>query len=434
VVSEQQTGAPRAATAIKIFLSAGEVSGDIVGAQLVRAIWRHQPDASIFGIGGPRMRAAGVHLDGDAIHLGAVGITEPLGILPSAARALGTIRARLRAGGADVAVLIGNDVFNVALARWLRRQAIPTASYFPPQVWIWRGLAGPIASSFDLLLTSFPDEYQVYQRVARRSTVVFVGHYLSDVLQPVTPDIRMVARDRFGVGSGDFALTLMPGSRCQEIRVIAPVMLDAAAQLRSQVRRLKLLLPVAHHDHRLPLQRAIAERQLSDCCLLVDESHDALRAADVAVLASGTASLEAALLGVPMVLVYRVSRPTHAVLRVCIRLGLIGSYTVGLPNLIAGRRIVPELLQSALTQEAVVREVLDIVEDERRQMQMRQALSEIRQQLVSPGCLTRVADLVIALARRRRPMEGTVPGQAERSGPEASGSEPEITGTDPRVH
>ena len=156
-------------TGVRIFLSTGEVSGDLVGARIATEILASRPDARLYGVGGHRMEAAGVTLDFGTNHLGTVGITEPVAALPALARALWRIRRRVRTERPAAALLIGNDVFNVLLGRWLRSKAIPTVSYLPPQTWIWRSLARPISRSFDEILTSFPAEQEVYERTGAQT-------------------------------------------------------------------------------------------------------------------------------------------------------------------------------------------------------------------------------------------------------------------------
>ena len=229
---------------LRIFVSTGEVSGDVVGALLARRVLAERPDTVLFGVGGARMREAGVEVDFPTNHLGAVGITEAIAKLPSFLRAVGAIRRRVLSDRPDAAVLIGNDVFNVLLGRWLRWKGIATVSYFPPQVWIWGALGRWIARSFDLILTSFPEEERVYSRGEARTA--FVGHYLCDVLRPVTPEERIEARGRLGVDAQGTVVGLLPGSRSQEVDKLAPVFLDAVRGLLDRKKEgLTFLLPVA---------------------------------------------------------------------------------------------------------------------------------------------------------------------------------------------
>ena len=390
---------------LRIFVSTGEVSGDVVGALLARRVLAERPDTVLFGVGGARMREAGVEVDFPTNHLGAVGITEAIAKLPAFLRAVGAIRRRVLSDRPDAAVLIGNDVFNVLLGRWLRWKGIATVSYFPPQVWIWGALGRWIARSFDLILTSFPEEERVYSRGEARTA--FVGHYLCDVLRPVTPEERIEARGRLGVDAQGTVVGLLPGSRSQEVDKLAPVFLDAVRGLLDRKKEgLTFLLPVAEPLYAERIAAAVRVRGLEGAVRLVPGSHDAMRAADLLVTASGTATLEAALLGVPMVAVYRVSAITRAVVRTAIRLGLMASETFALPNLVLGRPVVPELKQGEARASSVERVAWGLIADAAAREEMRGALLAVSGQLASRETIGQVSSLVLAraaMAAGRRP-------------------------------
>ena len=210
---------------MRILVSAGEVSGDVAGARLVRELRLRRSDVSLFGLGGPRMAEAGVEILRDTNALGTVGISESFRVVPGLARAFASLRRRVAGSPPDAAVLIANDVFHVVLGRWLRARGVPTLSYFPPQVWIWRSLARAFAPSFDEILTSFPDEERVWRSAG--SSTTFVGHYLGDVLRPATEDARRRARETLGLPAGPL-VAILPGSREFEVHRLTPVLLDAA--------------------------------------------------------------------------------------------------------------------------------------------------------------------------------------------------------------
>jgi lipid-A-disaccharide synthase len=388
---------------VRILLSAGEVSGDIAAARLAQKLLELDPDAELFGLGGARMAAAGVHLDAAADHLGTVGVTEALAAVPSLWRAVAGVRRRLRTSRPDVAVLIGNDVFNTLLARWLRSRRVPTVSYFPPQVWVWRAMAPFIARSFDAILTSFPEEHAVYEKagVGCGTTVSFVGHYLADTLRPPTPDERLACRRRLDLPDEAPVVALLPGSRTQEVRTLCGVLLDSAGLLLARAGDLAFVVPVVEASHRAHVEAEAARRGLAGWIRFTNDSHAAMRAADLAILASGTASLEAALLGVPMVIVYRVSALTFLVLRTVIAVGLIESGTVGLPNLILRRPAVPEFAQSPATADAIAGEAWSLLVDTGRRETTLAALREVAGRVTRPGSLEAVARAVVALAEGR---------------------------------
>ena len=383
---------------MRILLSAGEVSGDVAGSRLARELRARRPDLSLFGLGGPRMAESGVELLRDTNALGTVGITESFRVVPGLARAFASLRRRVAQSPPDAAVLIANDVFHVALGRWLRARGIPTLSYFPPQVWIWRSLARAFAPSFDEILTSFPDEERVWRSAG--SSTTFVGHYLGDVLRPATEDARRRARETLGLPAGPL-VAILPGSREFEVHRLTPVLLDAARLLHDRDGTIRFLLPVADPGFAPYIEAEVARRGLEGVVGTAASSHDALRAADLAILASGTASLEAALIGTPMVIAYRLAALTMGVVRSAIALGLIDSDTVGLPNLVLGRRAIPEHIQSRASGAELAAAAARLLGDASLLEEQRLALAEVSRLLSAGGSDACAAEAVLAAAERR---------------------------------
>ena len=305
---------------------------------------RRDPRTLFAGTGGARLAAAGVEIIHDTHDIGVVGVTEVAKTAPRVIAAYRAIRRQLRTNRFDVAVLIGNDVFNTFLGRWLRRCGIPTVSYFPPQAWVWRSLARWMAPSFDVIAASFPDEHAVYSRAAANRPVRFVGHYLADDLQPVDAGARQAARRELGLPVESRVVALLPGSRGDELAALTQVLLDAASRLADRDPALRFVAANAVGTSRLP--EAVARHAIAGRTHVSADSHAVIRSADLVLIASGTASLEAALLGVPMVIVYKLSTITNLVVRAAIRLGLIEAYVVGLPNLLLRRTVVPECCRS----------------------------------------------------------------------------------------
>jgi lipid-A-disaccharide synthase len=382
---------------MRILISAGEVSGDVVGARLAGELRKLQPDCALFGLGGPKMAAAGVDLVAPTSHLGTVGISEAAAVGPALLRCWTALHARIRRQRPDVAVLIGNDVFHLLVAGRLRKQGIRTLSFFPPQVWVWRSIARVTARRFDLILASFPEEDAVYRAAGGR--VSFVGHYLADAMSPVTSQERKAARQCLGLPPTARVVGVLPGSRRHEVQRLGPVLFDAAAILRGYDPAIRFVVPVADDRFAPALGDWTRERGLAASTSLTTDSLAAMRSADVLLLASGTATLEAMLLRVPMVIAYRVSALSHLVIRASIRLRLIDEYLVGLPNLILGRRVVPELLQDRLKAEAVANEAWTLLSEPARHDAQRAALAEGGPRLIGHGALARVADAVLATGR-----------------------------------
>ncbi len=384
---------------IRIFISTGEISGDAAGARLAAAILRCCPQARLAGTGGARMAAAGVKIVDQSDHLGAVGFTEPFSFAPSIIRLFLRTRRQMREERPDVAVLIGHDVFNTLLARWLRRCGIRTVAYFPPTVWIWRSLARFISGSFDLILASFPEEEKVYRESGGR--VLFVGHYLRDFLQPVTPEMRKAGREACGLADGAPVVGLMPGSRPQEIDGLLPLLLECAEMLHRRNPRIRFLLPLAHPSHEKPVLRQVCARKLENCLSIRGHSWEVMRCCDLLLAASGTATLEAALCCLPMVIVYRVSRLSMRGIRLLVSLSVLESETLGLPNLILRRMVVPELRQEDALADRLFGEARALLEDGERREKMRRDLAGIGELLGPPGGLQRAAAAILSEAAGR---------------------------------
>lgn len=389
---------------MKILFSAGEVSGDVAGALLAREIRARDSSASLYGLGGPRMAAAGVDVLLDTNALGTVGVSEAFRVLPPLARAFGALRSRVLADPPDAAVLIANDIFNVALGRWLRRRGVRTAVWFPPQVWIWRSLAWTFARSYDTVLACFPHEMDVWARAGVETR--FVGHFLADALRPADAGARSDARRGLGLSAAARVVAVLPGSRAHEVARLGPALLRAANIVARTRPDVEWVVPVAD-----PALAALVGAQAREAgfsengprLLLVPGGPAALAAANLALVASGTATLEAALLGVPAVVVYRVSLLTMCVVRSAIALGLMDSETVALPNLVLGRRVLPELIQRRVNPEAIAQEALGLLDDPAKRDAIRSELLAVRSLLDAGGSTRLAAESVLSLAGRRGP-------------------------------
>ncbi len=378
----------------RIFISAGEVSGDIVAAKLIEALRAAEPSVVIDGVGGPRMAQAGATVVASANHIGAVGISEGLAMVPSALRVFGAAMRHCRAHRPDVAVLIANDVFNVALGRLLRARGIATIALFPPQTWIWESVAGLIAPSLDLVLASFPEEAQCYGRAGVATE--FVGHYLTDILGPVTQDDRAAARRALGLAPSGPVVAILPGSRRREIALLLPIFLATADIVRRHQPAVQLV--AALDPHADAGGNGAVHTPDGQRVHLSSDSHAMMRAADVMLSCSGTATLEAALIGVPMVVGYKASWITYKIIRACIRTGLMAGDTVAIPNLLLGRHVVPEFIQHHVTAPALANAVCSLIPDDGPRQAMREALREVRAHIERPGTLARAARIVLERA------------------------------------
>lgn len=338
----------------RIALCAGEASGDLLGAGLVERLRERFPDASFAGVGGPAMRAAGLDAWHDASELAVMGLSEVLAHLPRLLRLRRTLRRRLLAWRPDVFIGIDAPDFNLGLERQLKRHGIRTVHYVSPSVWAWRqGRAAKIGRSADCVLCLFPMEPAIYARYGVDAR--FVGHPMADAM-PLEPDRRR-ARAELGLAEDAPVLAVLPGSRLGEVARLGDIFLAAAAEVARRIDGLQVLVPAATPACREHLERQLAASPLhaGQLRLLDGRAREAMVAADVVLLASGTATLEAMLAKRPMVVGYRIAPSTYRIVRA---LGLLKIDRFALPNVLAGDTIAPELMQDDCTPEKLAAAVL----------------------------------------------------------------------------
>jgi lipid-A-disaccharide synthase len=376
-------------TAPAIMLVAGEASGDLHGAALCRALRERAPDARLFGMGGARMAAAGMEVLEDLTGQAAVGSTEAAaGVLPLY-RAYRRLRARLAATPPAALVLIDFPEFNLRLARAARRQGVPVVYFIPPQIWAWRGWrVRAMRRLLSLVLAVFPFEPPLYRRAG--VPVAYVGHPLVDTLAEAPT--RAAARARLGLAADASVVGLLPGSRRGEIERLLPAMRDAIARIVARRPDTQVLLALAP-----TIDEAFVRDRLKSGSpvRIVRSAHDVMRAADLVLATSGTVTLEAALLGAPMVVCYRVSRLTALMVRSLVRVPWMS-----LVNIVVGRAVVPELFQDEVTGERVAAEALRLLDDPGARDAQRAAFRELAGGLGDPGVGARAAGLILGAACR----------------------------------
>ncbi|PRH82741.1 lipid-A-disaccharide synthase [Arenimonas caeni] len=329
----------------RIALVAGEASGDLLGAGLVAELKQRFPGATFAGIGGPRMRAEGFDAWHDSGELAVMGLAEVLRHLPRLLRLRRNLCRRLLDWKPDVFIGIDAPDFNLGLERRLKQAGLRTVHYVSPSVWAWReGRAAKIGRSADLVLCLFPMEPPIYQRHGVDAR--FVGHPLADAF-PAQPD-RAAARARLGLPADAPVLAVLPGSRLGEIRRLWPVFIEATKLLTLQVPGLVVAVPAADPACRAAIEKGLDGSQLANVAIFDGQAHDVMVAADVVMLASGTAALEAMLAKRPMVVGYRISALTY---RLVMSLGMMRTSRYSLPNVLANEPIVPELMQRDCTPE-----------------------------------------------------------------------------------
>ncbi len=368
---------------LRVFLSCGETSGDLYGGGLLAELRRAHPDLQAFGLGGDRMEAEGARLLAHSRDLAMVGF---FAVLAHLRRLRGILRQAIEEADRirpDVAVLVDYPDFNLRLARALTRRGIPVVYYVSPQIWAWRrGRIHAIRRDVRRMLTIFPFEEAIYRKAG--VPVTFVGHPLVDLVRPAADTGAFLAEK--GLDPARPIVTILPGSRKQEIAHNLPTIAAAVHRLAQRRPDLQFLLAAAPglDPQQLALPFPLLTRTVSGA------THSALGVADAAIVASGTATVEAALLGTPMVVVYRVEALSYALGR-----HLVKVPHVAMANLIAERRLVTELIQGQFTPTAVEREVLSLLDDETRQQGVRTGLAEVRRRLGAPGAPARAAAAVL---------------------------------------
>jgi len=372
--------------------SAGEASGDLHGGTLCRALAELAPGMRLFGMGGPRMAAAGMDVVVDPTHRAVVGMSEAAGRLPELYRAYRALCRRLRESRPRALVVIDFPDFNLLLARRARRAGVPVIYFIPPQIWAWRaGRIGQVARRVSRVLAVLPFEPALYERAG--IAVTFVGHPLLDALPfDLTRD---EARGRLGLTPSDEVIGLLPGSRPEEIARLLPPMLGAAARLYAAAPTRRFALGLAPSVARATVEGMIRGGGAGPRIQIAEgRTYEVMAGADALLVASGTATLEAALLGTPMVVCYRVSRLTEAVARLFVR----GVQWVSLPNIIAGRTVVAEILQDEVRGPQLAHEAERLLCDPEQAALQRAAFKDIRSVLGEPGVGRRAARAVLEVA------------------------------------
>jgi lipid-A-disaccharide synthase len=369
-------------------LIAGEASGDLHGASLCRALRECAPTARLIGMGGTRMAAAGMEVLEDVTTDAVIGASAR-GIVPLY-RAYKRLQARIAGPERpDALVLIDFPEFNMRLAKTARRHGVPVVYFIPPQVWAWRAWRlRAMRRVLSLVLAVFPFEPPFYRRAG--VPVEYVGHPLVDALAGAPS--RLEARARLGIPPETLVVGLLPGSRRGEIDEVLPVMRDAAARLamrRSDVRFVLAVAPTV--DGELIARHLYGGTPVT---VVRDATHDVMRASDLVLATSGTVTLEAAMLGAPMVVCYRVSRLSAMMIRSLIRVPWMC-----LVNIALGREAVPELFQEDATGARVAAEAARLLDDERAREAQRAAFRELIAGLGDPGVGARAARLVLSAAR-----------------------------------
>lgn len=377
-------------TPLRIGLIAGEHSGDILGADLIRALKQQYPDAEFYGIGGERMRAQGFHAVFDMEELAVMGIVEVLGRLPRLLQVRREILAYFQAHRPDVFIGIDAPDFNLPVELKLKQAGIKTVQYVSPSVWAWRQKRiFKIEKATNLVLALLPFEKAFYDKFA--VPCAFVGHTLADQM-PVEPD-KLAAKTSLGFAAEQPLLALMPGSRTNEIKLLAPDFFRAAAALLQQMPGLQLVCNMVTAQ-KAELYQQIKAQVAPDLPvkLLVGQAREVLTAADAVYIASGTATLEAMLAKTPMVVAYKTNWLTYQIASRMVKLKHFS-----LPNLLADKALVPELLQDAVTVDALVSQMQPLLGAKGRDTY--QDFVAIHQQIRCDASTTAAREIAMLLKR-----------------------------------
>jgi lipid-A-disaccharide synthase len=365
---------------------AGEASGDMYGADVARSLFRMFPDCQIYGLGGQKMSEAGVQLEGDIRKTAVIGPFEVVSSLGTLYRVFRRLAERVEAEPPTAAILIDFPDFNLRLAKRVKDAGVPVIYYVSPQVWAWReGRIKQIARVVRKMLVIFPFEEEMYRKAG--VDVEFVGHPLVDAVRATKSKEEFCAT--YKLDPRKPIVALLPGSRPKEIRFILPPLCEAAALIKAEKTDTQFVLPIASGLDRRLVEAVIKAAPIT---IVANDTYNSIRYARAAIVASGTATLETALLGTPEVVVYRISQASWLVGRLLLKVRFYG-----IVNIILGEEVVPELFQERMTPEHVSKTALRLMDDVWVQSRIRGKYEQLRRQLGSGHVADRVAEAVAKL-------------------------------------
>lgn len=375
---------------MKIMFSAGEASGDTHGASVAKALREIYPSVEMFGMGGNLMDEAGVRIVYDIKNLGVIGLVEIVKSLPKFFKLRTYLKRIMMKERPDVLVCIDYPGFNMKLAEVAHQLGIPVLYYIAPTIWAWHSSRGKTIKKYVTKVASiFPFEAEAYSKY--NCDVEFVGHPLVDIVHPtMSVDESMTY---FNARAEAKRVLLMPGSRKQEVLSLLDVMLESGEKLLQSHEDVQFFLPRAHTIDQSELETFIKERRVP-VTITEDHTYDLMQICDVCLAASGTATLETAMMELPTILLYKVSPITYGIGKMVVNLS-----HVGLPNIIAGKEVIPELLQSDVSADNIVEHMLPLLDDLKENEHMRQELRTVRDKLGEPGAVKRVAELIYSLGK-----------------------------------
>jgi lipid-A-disaccharide synthase len=376
----------------KVLLVTGEASGDLHGSHLVKHLKRLDPSLRIYGIGGEELHKAGMEILFHAQELSVVGIVEVCARLPQIVKAFQTLKREIVSAPPDLLILIDYPDFNLRIAAVARKHGVPVLYYISPQIWAWRqNRVKKIARLVDQMAVVFPFEAPFYEQ--HGVPVQFVGHPLMDREVPVMDTQALL--QQFAMKSQWPIVGLLPGSRKSEIDRLLPVMLGAAVLIHKEFPQAQFIIPVAPGIREEDIKERVMRHGLA-VTLVKEQLHQALHICHLVLVASGTATLETALMKKPMIIMYRIALLTYLVGRLMIRVP-----TIGLANIVAGRQIVPELIQGDASPQRIFQEAAALLNDAKRMTAMEQELARVGELLGSRGASERVAGIAYDMINKK---------------------------------
>ena len=378
---------------MKIMLSAGEASGDLHGANLAEALKAVDSQVELIGMGGEQMRKAGVRIVYDIKNLGVIGIGEIIKKIPFFYKLRTFLVNTMKEEKPDALVCIDYPGFNMKLIEKAKEAGIPVIYYILPTIWAWHKSRGNVIAEYtDLAVSLFPFEAEMYKKMG--TNVVYGGHPLLDTVKPSMS--KDEAYSFFGLQQGKKTVLFMPGSRVQEVQSLYGKMLAAGKLLQDKVEGLQFMVPKASTIDRHMLEEAAREANL-EVHIGEERVYDMMNIADAAICASGTATLETALMGVPTLLVYRVNALTYWLSKILVHLD-----SIGLPNIISGHRIMPELWQDEVTPENIEAAVLPWLVDAAASEEARHLMAGVRCQMGEAGAVRRTAEIISEFVKEKQ--------------------------------
>ncbi|MCX7845385.1 MAG: lipid-A-disaccharide synthase [Dictyoglomaceae bacterium] len=361
---------------MKIMFSVGEISGDIHGAYLIKALKKYNSNLSLFGLGGERMKEEGFDLIANVTRFSTVGFIEPIPYIPMFLKLLNKIEKILEKEKPDLIILIDFQGFNIPLAKKAKNLGIPTIYYFAPQYWLWgkRENAYEVSKYLNWIISVFPQEYEIYRKYTNK--VSFFGHPLVDYLSNLEPQKRE-----------DYLIGIFPGSRKQEIGKLTPLFMKIANYFSKK--GFKFLLPLAS-DQFFSLLKKYIDNSLNIELLSGKESHKVLQRVNFALASSGTVTLEASLLYCPLFVFYKISKLTYYIGK-----KLVHHKYISLPNILSGKEIYPEYVQK-INIDKVISDIEDFINNSKGREEMLSDLKKVVSSLGEKGVLDRIAQFILS--------------------------------------